>query len=171
MMKANVRFLAYAAILAALYVLLALLQELILPGSGSLAIQFRAAEALCVFALFTPAAIPGLTLGCLLFNLISAGALPLDFLIGSAATLLSTLSAYLLRRVRLGKLPLASLLMPALFNGVLVGMELWLFLGELPLWLSMLYVAAGEAAVMLSLGTALYFACSSRRFDERFFGR
>ena len=67
-MKANTRSLAHAAILAALYVVLTLLQNFLLPGTTSYAIQFRAAEALCVFAVFTPAAIPGLTFGCLLFN-------------------------------------------------------------------------------------------------------
>lgn len=170
-MKANVRMLTHAAILAALYVVLTLLQNLLLPGSTSLAIQFRASEALCVFAVFTPAAIPGLTLGCLLFNLISAGSLPLDFLIGSGATLLAATLMYLLRSVRIGSLPLLSLLMPAVCNGLLIGWELTLFIGELPLWLNMLYVAIGEAAVLLTLGVALFFAFSSKHLNERLFGR
>lgn len=169
-MKATTRNLSRAAILAALYVVLSLLQNLLLPGSTSLAIQFRASEALCVFALFTPAAIPGLTLGCLLFNLLNPAALPLDFLIGSGATLLATLFAYLLRRVCIKKLPLLSLLMPAVCNGLLVGLELTYFIGELPLWLNMLYVAIGEAAVLLTLGTALYFAFSSKHLNQRLFG-
>lgn len=170
-MKVTTRSLAHAAILAALYVVLTLLQNLLLPGTTSYAIQFRAAEALCVFALFTPAAIPGLTLGCLLFNLTSSAALPLDFLIGSAATLLATLLAYLLRNVRIGKLPLLSLLMPAIFNALLVGAELYFVIGELSLWLNILYVAIGEAAVMFTLGIALYFAFSSKHLNERLFGR
>lgn len=170
-MKVTSRTLTHAAILAALYVVLTLLQNLLLPGSASLAIQFRASEALCVFALFTPAAIPGLTLGCLLFNLISAGSLPLDFLVGSGATLLATALMYLLRNVRIGSLPLLSLLMPALCNGLLVGWELTCFIGELPLWLNMLYVAIGEAAVLLTLGIALFFAFSSKHLNERLFGR
>ena len=170
-MKVTTRSLAHAAILAALYVVLTLLQNLLLPGTTSYAIQFRAAEALCVFALFTPAAIPGLTLGCLLFNLTSSAALPLDFLIGSAATLLATLLAYLLRNVRIGKLPLLSLLMPVIFNALLVGAELYFVIGELSLWLNMLYVAIGEAAVMFTLGIALYFAFSSKHLNERLCGR
>ena len=168
-MKVTTRSIAHAAILAALYVVLTLLQNLLLPGTTSYAIQFRAAEALCVFALFTPAAIPGLTLGCLLFNLTSSAAL--DFLIGSAATLLATLLAYLLRNVRIGKLPLLSLLMPVIFNALLVGAELYFVIGELSLWLNMLYVAIGEAAVMFTLGIALYFAFSSKHLNERLFGR
>ena len=66
------KYLTQAAIIAALYVCLCLLQNLLLPNSASMAVQFRAAEALCVLALFTPAAIPGLALGCLLFNLTQA---------------------------------------------------------------------------------------------------
>ena len=80
------RFLAHGALIGALYVALTYLQNFLIPGSASWAIQFRASEAMCVLALFTPAAIPGLTLGCMLFNISFAGALPLDFLVGSLAT-------------------------------------------------------------------------------------
>ena len=59
------RDLARSALIAALYVVLTHGQNLILPNSTSMAIQFRASEALCVLALFTPAAIPGLTIGCI----------------------------------------------------------------------------------------------------------
>ena len=80
-MNKKVRNLVYGALIAALYVTLTYMQNFLLPNSTSFAIQFRASEALCVLALFTPAAIPGLTVGCLLFN-VSSGALPLDFVIG-----------------------------------------------------------------------------------------
>ena len=61
--------------------------------------------------------------------------------------------------------------MPALWNGLLVGLELTIYLKELPLWLNMLYVAAGEIAVLLVLGTALYYAMTVRELDKRLFGR
>ena len=83
------RFLAHAAIIAALYAVLTHLQNLILPGSATWAIQMRLSEALCVLAFFTPAAIPGLTRGCLLFNLTYSATLPLDFLVGTLATYLA----------------------------------------------------------------------------------
>ena len=60
---------ARGAMIAALYVVLTHGQNLLLPGSATWAIQFRASEALCVLALFTPVAAPGLAVGCLLFNL------------------------------------------------------------------------------------------------------
>lgn len=153
----NTRTLTMAAMLAALYVVLVELQNLLLPGSTSLAIQFRVAEALCVFAIFTPAAIYGLSLGCLVCNLLNAGALPLDFLVGTLATMLAALCMHLLRGVRIRNFPLLSLLMPVLLNGVFIGWELTIYLGEFSFWLNALYVAVGEAAVMFTLGTALYF--------------
>ena len=63
------KFIARGAIIAAAYVALTYLQNFIFPNSTSFAIQFRISEALCVLSLFTPTAIPGLSVGCLLFNL------------------------------------------------------------------------------------------------------
>ena len=166
-MRKRARFLAYAALLAALYTALTYLQDFLLPGSSSWAIQFRASEALCVLAFFTPAAIPGLTLGCFLFNLSWAAALPLDFLVGSLATALATGAMYLCRQRKWLLLP--GLLMPALFNGLLVGWELSVFVGG-SFWLHGPYVALGEAGVLLTLGSILYGVFRARGLDKRFFG-
>lgn len=163
----KVRFLTHAALLAALYVALTYLQDLLVPSSASFAIQFRASEALCVLALFTPAAIPGLAVGCLLFNLSYAYALPLDPLVGTLATALAVGSMYLLRRVTVKGYPLPALLMPALFNALLVGWELAVYIGQ-AFWLNALFVAIGEAAVLLILGSALFYVIKLRRLD-RFF--
>lgn len=167
-MNRKVRRLVYSAILAALYVALTHLQNMLLPGSATWAIQFRVSEALCVFSLFTPAAPIGLTIGCALFNLTYAGALPLDFLIGSAATLLACGSMYLLRKAHIKGYPLVAMLMSALWNAILVGWELSVYIGG-GFWLNALYVAIGEAAVMLSLGTFLFYAIKLRRLDARLF--
>ena len=86
-MKTKPRYLAHAAIIAALYAVLTHMQNILLPGSATWAIQMRLSEALCILAFFTPAAIPGLTVGCLVFNLTYAAALPLDWIVGSLATL------------------------------------------------------------------------------------
>jgi uncharacterized membrane protein len=169
-MRKNTRFLVYSAIIAALYIALTHAQNLLLPGSATMAIQFRASEALCVLAYFTPAAIPGLTIGCLLFNLTS-GAMALDFIIGSLASCLAALAMWLCRKVCVKGYPLLGMLMPALFNGLLVGWELSVLLG-LPggFCLNALYVAIGEAAVLLTLGSAVYYALKSRGLDKRLFG-
>ena len=169
-MKKNPRNLTHAAMLAALYVVLTFLQNILLPGSTSMAIQFRLSEALCVFAIFTPAAIWGLGIGCMIYNLSYAGALPLDFFVGSCATLLATLAMYQFRNVRICKIPILSLLMPALFNALLVGWELTVYIGS-SFWLNALYVAIGELGVLLTLGTALFFVLSNSRLNRLLFRR
>ena len=97
-MRNKSRFIAHAALIAALYVVLTHMQNIILPNSASMAIQCRLSEALCVLALFTPAAIPGLTIGCLVSN-IATGCLWQDVLFGTLATLIGAVGARLLRRV------------------------------------------------------------------------
>ena len=168
-MKNNIRKLSHGAIIAAVYVSLSYLQNALLPGSASWAIQFRAAEALCVLALFTPAAIPGLTVGCMLFNISFSGALPLDVLIGSGASCIATWLMYVTRNICIKGYPLPAMLLPALCNGLLVGWELSLYVGG-DFWLNALYVAIGEAAVLLTLGTALFYTLRARRLDTRLFG-
>lgn len=167
-MRRRSRFLSHAALIAAMYVVLTHLQNLILPDSATWAIQFRASEALCILALFTPAAIPGLTAGCFLFNLSFVSALPLDILIGPLATLLATLGMYLTRRWTVKGYPLLAMLLPALFNAFLVGWELEVYIGG-GFWLNAAGVAIGEAAVLLTLGSVLFYAMKLRRLDVRLF--
>lgn len=156
-MRKKTRFMTYAAIIAALYAALTHGQNLLLPGSASMAIQFRLSEALCVLSFFTPAAIPGLTLGCLLFNLTSGAALPLDFLVGSAATFLAAGGMWLTRRLCFKGLPLFGLTLPALANAFLVGWELTIYIGG-GFLINAIYVAIGELAVLFTLGLLLHAA-------------
>ena len=167
-MQKYTRRLAHAAVLAALYAVLTHFQNILLPGSATWAIQMRLSEALCVLAFFTPAAAMGLAVGCLIFNLTFAAALPLDFLVGTAATYLSAKAMWLTRNITVGKLPLLGMLMPALFNAVLVGWELSVYIGG-GFWINAIYVALGEIAVLLTLGTILYFAMKRRNLDTRLF--
>lgn len=160
-MNTKVRHLTHSAVLAAIYVTLTHLQNMLFPNSASMAIQFRLSEALCILAFFTPAAIPGLSLGCLLFNLTSGAALPLDFLVGTAATALSTWLMRLTRNLTVKGYPLPGLLMPALCNAVLVGWELSVYIGG-GFGINALCVALGEAAVLLVPGAALYFVLRKR---------
>ena len=168
-MRKRSHFLAHSAIIAALYAVLCYLQNLILPGSASWAIQMRAAEALSVLAFFTPAAVPGLGLGCLLFNMSFASALPLDFLVGTLASILAAGAMWLTRNVKVRKLPVLGLLMPGIFNAFLVGWELTVYLGG-GFWLNALYVALGEWITLLTLGNVLYTAIRKRGLDVRLFG-
>ena len=101
--KQQTRFLCYAAIVASLYIALTYITAAMGLASG--AIQLRLSEALCILVAFTPAAIPGLTLGCLVSNLIT-GCLPTDVLFGSLATLLGAIGGhYLKKHPRLIPLP------------------------------------------------------------------
>lgn len=169
-MNSKTRSLTHAAIIGAMYFALTHLQNLLIPNSATWAIQFRASEALCVLSFFTPAAIPGMTIGCLLFNLSFAGALPLDFAVGAFATFLACGSMRLLRRA-----PLLGLAMPALFNAVLVGWELTIYLGETgftmaAFWINALYVAIGELAVLYTLGWLLHGSLKNTGLARRIFG-
>lgn len=164
------KYLTHAAIIGAMYFALTHLQNLLVPNSATWLIQFRASEALCVLALFTPAAIPGLTIGCLLFNISFAGALPLDFLVGSFASFLACGTMWMLRRW-----PGLALSMPALFNGLLVGWELTLYFGETgftmsAFWISAIQVAIGELAVLYTLGLLLYRFFRRNGMSHRLFG-
>lgn len=164
-MKGRTRFFARATILAALYAAMTFLQNLLLPGTAGLAIQLRVSEALCVLALFTPAAIPGLSAGCLLYNITFAHTLPTDFLVGTAATFLSVGGMYLTRRVTVRGYPLLAMLLPAMINGIMIGWELSFYIGGAFLF-NALCVAAGEAIVLLTFGSALWYAIRVRHLDS-----
>lgn len=88
-------FLAQAAMTASLYIVLTYIANAF--GLANHAVQIRFSEALTILPYFTPAAIPGLTIGCLLSNILTGCALP-DIIFGSLATLLGALGTYALRK-------------------------------------------------------------------------
>lgn len=167
-MRKSIRFTTHAAIIAAAYVVMTYLQYMLFPQTVSGMIQFRASEALMVLVYFTPAAVPGLAVGCLLFNITSSAVLPLDFLVGSMATALAAWGMRRTRRLTLWGYPLPGMMLPALTNAVLVGWELSVYVGG-GFWVNAAYVALGEAVVLLAPGTVLYYAFRSRRLDRRLF--
>lgn len=173
-MKNNkVNRIVMSAVIAALYAALTYAQGILLPGSTTAAVQFRVSEALNVLALFTPAAIPGLTLGCIISNVYSIGqGLPLDMIFGSLATLGATLCIWFLRNAKIKTYPLWAMLMPAVWNGVIVGWEIETFFidgkfhfGDFLVQGGL--VALGELGVMLTLGSALYYIFLKRGFDKK----
>jgi uncharacterized membrane protein len=95
MRNQNVRMITQGAIIAALYVVLTMIANAM--GLANYAIQVRFSEALCILPFFTVAAIPGLTVGCLISNLL-IGAMVWDVLFGSLATLLGAIGTYILRK-------------------------------------------------------------------------
>ena len=168
-MDKKTKKLVQASTIAAIYVVLTQLQNIILPSSTTAAIQCRLSEALTVLAFFSPAAVPGLTLGCLVFNLTSGAALPLDFLVGSLATLLAALGMRHTRKLTVKGLPVFGLAMPALTNAALVGWELSIYIGG-GFWYNAICVAIGELIVLYTAGVVLYTALRRRRLDRKIFG-
>lgn len=166
-------YIVQAAVIAALYAALTILQNTLLPGTASMAVQFRVAEVLTILAIFTPAAIPGLTVGCVIANISSLSVLgPYDLIFGSIASLLAAVLMYLLRNKRLFKLPVAAALMPALANGIIVGFEIEFFFVEGGFHFGdFLFqggcVALGELGVLFVLGLPLARLIEKQGFDKK----
>ena len=141
-------FIAQAAIIAALYVVITYFVAALNLASG--AIQVRISEALTVLPVFTPAAIPGLFIGCLLANTLT-GAVIWDIIFGSLATLIATVGTYLLRKTKfLYTLP------PVLSNAIIVPLVLQKAYGlEDAYWFLFLTVGAGEVISVCILGFLL----------------
>ena len=149
MKKRKNSFLTYAAMIAALYVLLTALSGLFGLDKG--AVQFRISEMLTILPYFTPAAIPGLFVGCLLSNILN-GCLPWDVVFGSLATLLGAIGTYLLRKWKwTAPIP------PIVANALIVPPVIIAVYGtELPYILVLLGVLAGEVVCFGILGYALF---------------
>lgn len=148
MRNKKVLFITQAALIAAIYVVLTLFVSAFNLASG--AIQIRISEALTILPVFTPAAVPGLFLGCLISNLIT-GCMPLDVVFGSLATLIGACGTYALRRHKwLAPLP------PIAANTVIVPFVLaYVYMAEGTIPFFMLTVGIGEVISCYVLGMLL----------------
>lgn len=162
MKKKTTLYMVQAAVIAALYATLTILQNVLLPGTASMAVQFRVSEILTILAVFTPAAIPGLTIGCIIANISSLSSLgPYDMIFGTLASFFAALVMYALKDVRLFKLPVLAALMPALMNGIFVGFEIdFFFINQgsfdfVDFLIQGGLVALGEIGVLFVLGLPL----------------
>ena len=137
-MKNRVRFITHSAIIAALYVILTGLSAVLHLASGP--IQIRLSEALTILPVFTPAAIPGLFIGCILANFLT-GSLVWDIVFGSLATLIGAVCTFFLRK----KSKYLAVLPPILSNMVIVPFVLQYVYGDEQMyWFLMLTVGIGE---------------------------
>lgn len=144
--KSTALFLSQGAIIAAMYVALTIIFAPISFG----AVQVRIAEALTILPLFTPAAVPGLFIGCLIANGLGGGIL-LDVIFGSIATLIGAALGYLLRFNR-WLVPIPAILS----NTVIVPLVLKYGYGiNMPIWLLMIYIVVGEILGCYLLGELL----------------
>lgn len=148
MEKKSALFVTQAAMIAALYVVLTYIANGFGLASG--VIQVRLSEMLCVLPVFTPAAIPGLFVGCLLSNLLT-GCVIWDVIFGSVATFIGAVGTYLLRRGRF-----AFTLPPVLANIIIVPFVLQYAYGvKDAVWYLMLTVGVGEIISICILGMLL----------------
>ena len=152
---APVLSLVQAAMIAALYIVLTFIANAL--GLANQAIQVRFSEALTILPYFTPAAIPGLFVGCLLSNLLTGCALP-DIIFGSLATVVGAFFTYKLRKYKwLAPIP------PIAANAIVVPFVLLYAYGIKPLWFSFITVTIGEIISCGVLGMLLLFTLNKYR--------
>lgn len=168
--------LVQAAMIAAIYVVLTLLANSL--GLANYTVQVRFSEALTILPFFTPAAVPGLFVGCILSNILT-GCMPLDVVFGSLATLLGAFGTYAVGRMsrraavsrnapepqrKLSLYHLLAALPPIISNTLIVPFILayvYQFEGSIPYF--MLTVGAGEIISCGILGLALLIALEKHR--------
>ena len=162
--KHSTRYLVTGAIIAALYVVLTFLSNAFGLAYGP--IQFRISEALTLLPILTPAAIPGLVIGCLISNILSFNAI--DMIFGTLATLIAAILTRTFRNIKFFGLPLLSVLPPIFANAIIVGAEISIFYLEGTafwngFWISALEVGLGQTAVCFLLGLPLFIALKNKR--------
>ena len=168
--KAQINYIITGALIAAAYAGLTYLSNVFGLAYGP--IQLRVSEILTILPVFTPAAIPGLTVGCFIANIGSFNVA--DMVFGTAATLLAALLTYIFKEIKIKGIPFLSFLMPVIVNALIIGFEIALFF--LPegatFWgfaISALEVGLGELIVCLGFGTPFYLVVKKYKFFEKIF--
>ncbi len=174
-MKKNnsVRFLVEGALIAALYAVLTYVASMLNLAYGPF--QFRFSEALTILPVFTPAAIPGLAVGCFIGNLGSPLG-PVDWIFGTSATLIAALISRSLRNVTVKGLPLISFLAPVIINAVVIGLEIACLgtSGQFDISLisfsafagGAFSVGVGQLAMCVGLGVPLFYAIKKSKVEK-----
>ena len=154
--KSLSHFVVTSALIAAAYVALTYISPLFGLVYGNA--LFRISEGLNILACFTPAAIPGLTIGCFLSNLGSPLGI-LDWFVGTVATLLSAIVIRIISKHFKKATPFLSVLPPTVFNALLVGLELFLLFPEnsASFFIVALGVGFGEMVVCILIGIPMYY--------------
>lgn len=160
-MKTN--YLTQAALIAAVYAVLTMPFAAISTG----AVQVRISEVLTILPYFTPAAIPGLAIGCLISNIFISQFGMIDIVFGTMATLIAAMISYKLPK-KLVPIP------PILVNAVIVGLLInygtfnritW----DFALWGTMLSVGIGQAIACYGLGYPLLLLIDKNKGMKAFF--
>lgn len=144
MKKDKIMWMARIAIVAALYVVLTLISY---PFSYGM-IQFRISEALMLLCCYDKRYTWSMVVGCIVSNLFSFDLI--DCIFGTLATLLACIAMVLIKKKSISSFA------PAIFNGIIIGLELY-FVIDAPLLLSMIGVAVGELVVVVLLGNIIFY--------------
>ena len=156
--KDRIKYIVTGAIIAATYAGLTYLSNFFGLAYGP--IQLRISEVLTILPLFTPAAIPGLTIGCFIANIGSFNVA--DLLFGTSATLCAAWLTYILRDKTVKGLPIFAFLPPVIINAVVIGFEIAIFLPSnkgflYGFLLSGLEVGIGQLIVCFCFGIPFYY--------------
>ena len=170
MQKKKTEYLVKSALIAGVYAVLTLSLGAI--SFGNLGIEFRISEALTILPVFTPLAVPGLFVGCIISNLIGMAFSTLgiiDVIFGSLATLLAAVVSRLCRNITINGFPIISFISPIIFNAVIIGLELGIILPDIFTSISYaaLIVGIGEAISVFGLGIPLYYSINKIPFLKK----
>lgn len=165
MKNSRTRFLVLSSLIGASYFAL----TFVFSSISFLSTQMRISEALTILPVFTPAAIPGLAIGCAIANISSPFGI-MDIILGGTATAVSGALSYLTRNIRFKNLPLISPLFPIVINSILVAFETVFFVDSscsFKLLITLFFsTAAGEFFSCYILGLPL-FIIINKSFKEK----
>lgn len=168
--KNRINYIVTGSFIAAIYAGLTYLSNIFGLAYGP--IQLRISEVLTILPVFTPAAIPGLTVGCFIANIASFNML--DMIFGSFATLTSAVLTYYLRNIKFKGIPFLSFLCPVILNAVIIGLEInWFFMPDANVLygflISAITIGISELLVCVGFGTPFYLMIKKYRIFERKF--
>ncbi|MFD3156079.1 QueT transporter family protein [Haloimpatiens sp. FM7330] len=147
----QVRGLVFSALIAAIYTVLTM--SLSFMGFG--AVQYRVSEGLTILPFFTPYAIPGLVIGCLLSNIISPVGI-LDLIFGTLATLIASMITYYIGKSNIKSKKFLAPMPPVLVNAIIIGLLLkYVAFPNVPLFILMAQVGWGELICCYGIGLPL----------------
>ena len=169
----NGRAIAVSAMIAAVYTAVSLALSLFSFG----VVQIRVAECLTLLPVLSPLGIYGVTIGCLLTNIVGVAmglTMPVDILFGTLATAIAAVLSYLLRNVRIKRLAIPAALPTILINGLIIGLELTWLSGSFQwdvFWTCAVSVTLGQIIPCLVLGVLLVWVLEKKGLDQKLFGK
>lgn len=167
--QSKLQFIITGALIAALYAGLTYVSNIF--GLAYESVQLRISEVLTILPVFTPAAIPGLAVGCFLANIASFNAA--DMIFGTLATVIAAFLTYAFRNIRFKGIPLLSMAPPVIVNAFVIGLEIAVFLlpDGFSFWgyiISGLSVGLGQFVVCYLMGVPFFLLLNKHNIFSAF---